>query len=156
MLALSGKMDIFDSLINTLSTISTSGIMAQAPGLSFYQSFYVEIVITVFTILAAMNFNMYFLLLNRRFGDFFKNVELRAFFWIIAVTTVLISLNLTFSGFYGNITESLRYAFTQVVSFYINFRLYICRFHVVACNVKNASLHTDVHRRLLCLNRRRY
>ena len=30
MLALSGKMDIFDSLINTLSTISTSGIMAQA------------------------------------------------------------------------------------------------------------------------------
>ena len=117
MLALSGKMDIFDSLINTLSTISTSGIMAQAPGLSFYQSFYVEIVITVFTILAAMNFNMYFLLLNRRFGDFFKNVELRAFFWIIAVTTVLISLNLTFSGFYGNITESLRYAFTQVVSF---------------------------------------
>lgn len=111
------KVTVFDALVNTLSTISTSGIITHETGLAFYESFYVELVITVFTIFASINFNLYYFLLNRRIKEFFGNTELRAFLGIVAIVTVLITVNLWINGLYGGIFSSLRYAFIQVVSF---------------------------------------
>lgn len=111
------KMTIFDALVNTLSTISTSGIITHETGLAFYESFYVEIIITVFTIFAAVNFNLYYFLLNGKIKEFFGNAELRAFLGIIAAVTIIITLNLTFNGIYDNVFTALRYSFIQVVSF---------------------------------------
>lgn len=111
------KVTVFDALVNTLSTISTSGIITHETGLAFYESFYVEIVITVFTIFASINFNLYYFLLNRRIKEFFGNTELRAFLGIVAIVTVIITVNLWINGIYEGILSSLRYAFIQVVSF---------------------------------------
>ena len=111
------KVTVFDALVNTLSTISTSGIITHETGLAFYESFYVEIVITVFTIFASINFNLYYFLLNRRIKEFFGNTELRAFLGIVAIVTVIITVNLWINGIYDGIFSSLRYAFIQVVSF---------------------------------------
>ncbi len=117
MLIFNSKMTVFDALVNTLSTISTSGIITHETGLAFYESFYVEIVITVFTIFASINFNLYYFLLNRRIKEFFGNTELRAFLGIVAIVTVIITVNLWINGIYDGIFSSLRYAFIQVVSF---------------------------------------
>lgn len=111
------KVTVFDALVNTLSTISTSGIITHETGLAFYESFYVEIVITVFTIFASINFNLYYFLLNRRIKEFFGNTELRAFLGIVAIVTVIITVNLWINGIYEGLFSSLRYAFIQVVSF---------------------------------------
>ena len=111
------KVTVFDALVNTLSTISTSGIITHEAGLAFYESFYVEMVITVFTIFASINFNLYYFLLNRRIKEFFGNTELRVFLGIVGVVTVIITVNLWINGIYGGLFSSLRYAFIQVVSF---------------------------------------
>ncbi len=111
------KMTVFDALVNTLSTISTGGIITHETGLAFYESFYVEIVITVFTVFASINFNLYYFLLNRRIKELFRNTELRVFLGIIAAATVIIMLNLRINGIYDSLFPSLRYAFIQVISF---------------------------------------
>ncbi len=111
------KMTVFDALVNTLSTISTGGIITHETGLAFYESFYVEIVITVFTVFASINFNLYYFLLNGRIKELFRNTELRVFLGIIAAATVIIMLNLRINGIYDSLFSSLRYAFIQVISF---------------------------------------
>ncbi len=113
----SKEMTVFEAAVNTLSTISTGGIITHGSGLAYYGSFYVEIIITVFTIFASINFNLYYFVLNGKIKEFFGNTELRAFLGIIAIVTVIITLNLYMDGIYTNLLTSLRYSFIQVVSF---------------------------------------
>ena len=117
LLLLSRKMEVFDALVNTLSTISTGGFMTHDLGIRYYESVYVETVITVFSFLVTVNFNLYYFLINRRTRELTHNTELRVFMCVIASTSVLIALNLRLSGIYDNIGTALRHSLTQVVSF---------------------------------------
>ncbi len=111
------EMTAFEALVNTLSTISTGGIITHEAGLAYYGSFYVEIIITLFTIFASINFNLYYFVLNGKIKDFLGNMELRAFLLIIATVTFIIAMNLYIDGIYTDLATSLRYSFIQVVSF---------------------------------------
>lgn len=117
LLNLSSKMNLFEATVNTLSTISTGGIMTHANGLAFYDSEYIEGVITAFSFLVAINFNIYYFAIHGRVKDVISNSELRTFAGVVGVFSLLISLNLSSSGVYDNFTQSLRHAVTQVVSF---------------------------------------
>lgn len=117
LLLLSRKMDVFDALVNTLSTISTGGFMTHDLGIRYYESMYVETVITVFSFLVTVNFNLYYFLINKRARELTQNTELRVFLGVIVTTSVLIALNLQLSGIYDNIGTALRHSLTQVVSF---------------------------------------
>lgn len=117
LLAASSKMDLFEATVNTLSTISTGGLMTHAGGLAFYDSGYIETVITCFSFLAAINFNIYFFAIQRRGREVLGNSELRTYAGIVLIFTLLISLNLTSSGVYESFGASVRHAVTQVVSF---------------------------------------
>lgn len=46
-------------------------------------SLYVQIVITIFMILFGVNFNVYFLLLTRKFSQALKSEEVRCYFFVI-------------------------------------------------------------------------
>lgn len=111
------NMGVFDSIVNTLSTISTGGFMTHDMGIGYYNSFYIETVITVFSILVSVNFNLYYFVLNDRARELAKNTELRTFLGIIVAASVLICLNLVLSSTYDSPFVAMRHAFTQVVSF---------------------------------------
>ncbi len=117
LLLFSRKMNPFESLVNTLSTISTGGLMTHANGLAYYDSMYVEIVITIFSFLVAINFNLYYFAIHRRFREVVSNAEFRTFTCMIAVTAFLIALNLASEGIYESFGASLRHSLTQVMSF---------------------------------------
>ena len=115
LLALS-PMDRFEALINSLGSVSTAGMLLHPGGVEYYNSFYIESVISAFTILASINFVMYLYLIQKNFRNIKDNIELRVFLSIIIVITVLIALNLFSAGGYASLSEAFRHAFFQVTS----------------------------------------
>ena len=91
---LAGGMNLYDSVIHAFSTAGTGGFNNRNNSVAFYDSAYIDGVITVFMILFGINFNMYFLLLLKNVKAVFKNEEVRAYLGIIAATTIIITFNI--------------------------------------------------------------
>lgn len=117
LLWLGSAMNPFEALVNSLGSISTAGLFLHPEGISYYNSVFVEMVISVFTLLASLNFILYINIIKGNFQQLLKNMEIRIFFAIVASATLLISGSLWLTGTYGTIGESLRNAFFQVCSF---------------------------------------
>ena len=58
-----GGMNLYDALLHAFSTAGTGGFSNRAASVSFYDSAYIDGVITVFMILFGINFNLYFFIL---------------------------------------------------------------------------------------------
>ncbi len=109
-----GGMPLFDSICHAMGTAGTGGFGIKNAGVAFYNSAYIDGVITVMMILFGVNFNIFYFLLIRRFKDVGKNLELRVYFIILAAATVLIGANIY--PIYRSVGESFRYAVFQVAS----------------------------------------
>ncbi len=109
-----GGMPLFDSICHAMGTAGTGGFGIKNAGVAFYNSAYIDGVITVMMILFGVNFNIFYFMLIRRFKDVGKNLELRVYFIILAAATVLIGANIY--PIYQSVGESFRYAVFQVAS----------------------------------------
>lgn len=109
-----GGMPLFDSVCHAMGTAGTGGFSIKNAGVAFYNSAYIDGVITVMMILFGVNFNMFYFLLIRRFKDVGKNLELRVYFIILAAATILIGINIY--PIYKSVGESFRYSVFQVAS----------------------------------------
>lgn len=105
-------MNNFDVIINTLNSVSTSGIPSSSHAFHFYEDTYIEGVMTTFALLASVNFTLYFALIHGNWQALLHNIELRAFLIMVAISIVLVSLNLHFAAGYDIVT-SLRYGIFQ-------------------------------------------
>ena len=113
LLLLVGKIPVFDALTITFGTAGTGGFGIRNDSIASYSP-YLQWVIGIFMVLFGINFNLYFLLLLKRFKQAIKNEELRAYLGIVLTATVLIFLNIHSAN--GNIVEEVRHAFFQVAS----------------------------------------
>lgn len=111
---LAGGMNLYDSITHSFSTAGTGGFSNRNASIGFYDSAYIDGVITVFMILFGVNFNMYFLLLIKEVKSVWKNEEVRAYFIIIAGAIAAITIN-TYSV-YESIGKAFRYSAFQVAS----------------------------------------
>lgn len=107
-----GGMNLFDSVLHAFSTAGTGGFSNKNTSIAYYDSAYIDGVITVFMILFGVNFNIYFLILLKRFKNIWENEELKVYFGIIAVATGVITLNIL--NMYESVGEAFRYAAFQV------------------------------------------
>ncbi len=114
LLLVCGGMSVFDALVHAFGTAGTGGFSSRALSIGYYDSAYIDIVITIFMILFGINFNLYYLILLGKGLEALKSEELRWFLGIIVFSAVTIALNLgsTYGGFFRN----LRYTFFQVGS----------------------------------------
>ena len=115
MLLLFGGMDLFDSLTHTFGTLATGGFSPKNASVGHYDSAYIDIVITVFMVLAGLNFGLYFRILTGNIIELKKNTEFKAYLLIFAVTTVIAAIPLT-GKVYSTFAESLRFSSFQVAS----------------------------------------
>lgn len=113
-LLLLGGMNLFDSLIFSFGTAGTGGFANYAASVGYFDSVYIDTVITVFMILFGVNFNLYFFLLMREFKPVWKNEELKAYIGIILTSAILITINI--SHLYTGPAKAFRYAVFQVAS----------------------------------------
>ena len=113
-LLLIGGMPLFDSLAISFGTAGTGGFGIKNDSMAFYNSYYLQGVVTVFMILFGINFNVYYLFLIRQPKEAFRCEEARAYLGIIAASILLITLNIR--GSFENVFSAFHHAAFQVGS----------------------------------------
>lgn len=109
-----GGMPLFDSILHAFSTAGTGGFSIKNSSIAFYDSYYIDMVISIFMLLFGINFNLYYLLLLKDFKQVLKSEELKWYILIVVVFTGIITINTL--DLYGNVAESFRYSIFQVIS----------------------------------------
>lgn len=113
---LCGGMPFFDALVHSFGTAGTGGFGIKNASIGAYSP-YCQWVIAIFMLLFGVNFNLYFLLLIRRFRSVFRSGELWCYLGTIAVSAGLIFTNLLAVAEAAPIGETVRNSFFQTVSF---------------------------------------
>ena len=113
-LLLLGGMPLFDACIHAFGTAGTGGFSSRNLSVGAYNSPYFDIVIGIFMLLFGVNFNLYYFLLIGKVRDVLRSEELRAYFLIVAASTVTIAWNIT--HLFGSFATAMRYSFFQVSS----------------------------------------
>lgn len=108
-----GGMPLFDSVVHAFGTAGTGGFAIKADGLASYSP-YLQNVITVFMVIFGINFNLFYLILLRRFKSVFKNGELWCYLGIFAAATAIIAVNIYPT--YGSVEEAVRLSAFQTSS----------------------------------------
>lgn len=113
-LLLLGGMPAFDAVCTAFGTAGTGGFAVRNAGIAFYDSAYIDVVLSIFMLLFGVNFNLYYLILIGRVREALRSEELRWFGIIVAASVLIIAADI-FAGF-QNVGLSLRHALFQVSS----------------------------------------
>ena len=115
MLLFTGGMPLFDSVCHGMGIAGTGGFGIKNSSMGYYESYYLQGVVSVFMALFGVNFSIYFFLLRRKFDLAWKNTELRWYVSIIVISTLLITFNIK-SLYHGDFGYSLHHAAFTVSS----------------------------------------
>lgn len=107
-----GKMPLFDAVVHGFSTAGTGGFGVKNASIAFYNSAYIDYVISVGMLLFAFNFNIFYFILLGKIILVLRNEELKWYLAFVFVSTIIIAINIS-SAYSG---QSFRYAFFQVTS----------------------------------------
>ncbi len=116
LLLLAGGMPLFDSVCTAFGTAGTGGFGVKNTSIGYYDSAYIDGVVTVFMLLFGVNFSVYFLLLLRRFSECVTHEEVRAYFLIVAVAIAVIVIDLVATIPDTTIAHAFRLSSFQVAS----------------------------------------
>ncbi len=114
-LLLLGGMDVFNALCHTFTTMGTGGFSTSDAGIAGFHSAYIDIVITLFMLIAGINFTLHYSLLTGRLKPILRSSELRFYLGVALGAIMLVALDLRLNLF-EEIGASLRYASFQVIS----------------------------------------
>lgn len=108
-----GDMTLFESIVHALAAAGTGGFGIRSDSIASFSP-YTQWVIGIFMVLFGINFNMYYLLLIKKFKTFFTSEELWSYLGIVfaAITAITINISSIFNAF----GESVRHAFFQVAT----------------------------------------
>lgn len=109
-------MDWFDALCHSLSTVSLGGFSTHGSSLGYYNNPLIELVGGMYSILAAVNFSLYFAAISRRsLRPILTNSELRFFSLILSLAVGVTCLEL-FRTETFEVQDALIHGFFQAVS----------------------------------------
>lgn len=111
-----GGMDLFDALCHTFGTMATGGFSTMNTSVAAFNSAYIDWVITIFMLIAGVNFTLHYMLLKWRPRVMLKDPEFRVFSALVLAAVVVISLFVYFGGNYDTVSDALRYTSFQVAS----------------------------------------
>lgn len=112
-LLICGGMPVFDSVVHSFGTAGTGGFGIKSDSIASYSP-YCQWVIGVFMLLFGVNFNIYYLLLIKKFKDVIKSSELWGYISIMLTSTALVTVSNI--GLFEKFSLSLRHSFFQVSS----------------------------------------
>lgn len=108
-----GGMSVFDSAVHALGTAGTGGFGIKSNSVGGYSP-YCQWVITAFMLLFSINFNLYYLMLIRKFKSVFKSTELWFFLALVGFSIAIITLDIY--PLYSSFSECIRISAFQVAS----------------------------------------
>lgn len=110
-----GGMDWFDSICHAFATTGTGGFSTKQASVAYYNSPYIEYVISIFMFISGINFTLVLLFVNRKFKKFICNAELKFYFSSVVFFTAVIAIALYYTSPMG-MEESFRKSLFQVIS----------------------------------------
>lgn len=105
---------LFDALVLSFGVAGTGGFGLVNGSIAPYDNATVELILSIGMILFGINFNLFFLMANKQVKEALKNEELKWYLSIIAISTVLIAINLSMNTYPA--MRSLRDSFFTVAS----------------------------------------
>lgn len=108
-----GGMPLFESIVHAFGTAGTGGFGVKADSFGSYSP-YLQWVTAVFMLLFGINFNIYYLLLIKKWKIAFKSGELWLYLSMVAVAVTLICINVY--PLFGSLGEALRHSAFQVAT----------------------------------------
>ena len=107
-------MNFYEALCHSFSTLGTGGFSTRNESIKAFNSPGIDIVIMIFMFLAGINFSLYYHIFKGKFREVRENSELKAYFFIVLIFTLLIALCILPD--YKNFAESLRYSAFNVLT----------------------------------------
>lgn len=110
-----GGMSWFDSICHSFATMATGGFSTKQASIAYFNSPYIEYVITAFMMIAGSNFALLFFSIIGKPSKLLKDEEFRDYLLFILGFTIVIFVGLAFTTDLG-VERSFRNAFFTVVS----------------------------------------
>lgn len=100
-------MSFFEAVCTACATAGTGGFGIYNSSIADFSTL-IKWDVTIFMILYGINFNVYFLILARKFKNIFKIEEVRTYLIVIVVSVLIITLNIfkTYDTFGGALTDA--------------------------------------------------
>ncbi len=108
-----GGMSFFESVVHAFGTAGTGGFGVRADSFGSYSP-YIQWITTIFMLIFGINFNVYYLLLVKKWKTAVKSGELWFYIGMVALSTVLISVNIY--PMFNSVGEALRHSAFQVAT----------------------------------------
>ena len=113
-----GPMNTFDACCHAFATMSTGGFSTKNASIAYWNSAYVEYVISIFMMIGAINFTLWYFFFKRNFKRLLKDEELRWFLSIAIIATLIITVCLLYNQEYDSFFKSFRVSFFQVTTLF--------------------------------------
>ncbi len=112
-----GGMKLFDAVGHAFSTVAIGGFSTHDDSLAFWNNPTLEIVASIFMLIAGVNFALHFTAWRRASAQpYFMDPELKVYVSLIFAFAILASFALYFTGTYDSLATSFRYGSFQVIS----------------------------------------
>lgn len=110
-------MSWFDAVCHSFSTMSLGGFSTHDNSIGYFDSLPIEIVLTVFQVVAALNFATHYLALKKRtLSPYFKDLEAHGVLWLLVGSSVMAAFVLWYHGVYPDYLMALRHATFNLVT----------------------------------------
>lgn len=109
---LAAGMGLYDGLIHIMSAISTGGFSVYSDSIGYYSNPVISMTVCLVMFLGAVSFPLYYKVIKGGLGNFFKDVQVRALFVIIILSSILFFLS--FGFYYKNIVPAIFQSVTSI------------------------------------------
>ena len=89
-----GGMNLFDAVNHSFATIATGGFSTKQASVGYWDSPYIQYVISIFMILSGINFSLYYFGFKNKFNKIRENEELRYYLIVLFFFTAVVAVSL--------------------------------------------------------------
>jgi trk system potassium uptake protein TrkH len=111
-----GPMSLFDAICHALTTASTGGFSTKQASIAYWDSPYIEYVTSIFMFIGGINFSLIYFFFKGKPKKLFQDEEVRWYFGMYAVFTIIICIGLIISGQIDIREDAFRTSLFQVTS----------------------------------------
>ena len=115
LLLMVGKMDLYNALCHTFTTMPTGGFSTKNLSIAHYNSIYFDTIITIFMLLAGINFSLHYQMINGKPLAYWRDSECRFFLGVVMLLVIIVSFDI-YGTVYKQIGEAFRFGAFQIVS----------------------------------------
>lgn len=112
-----GGMTWFDAVCHSFATVATGGFSTRTSSIAAFNSVYIEIVVIVFMLLGAINFNLHLAALRGNVLAYFRDSEWRCYLSIWLASGLFIAWNI-WRTVYPEIHEAIHHSFFSMTSLF--------------------------------------